>query len=81
MGKKVAVVYKTTFEFSAIIYNDPGRVYVNITVKHVDESEPSDIGMIHIGLSEWKLLKAMLNDGALLFRDGEATIQIEEHNL
>jgi hypothetical protein len=81
MGKKVSITYKTTFAVSAMVDEAKGTVYASIRIEDTD-SGTSDIGgVLSMSIDNWLLLRSMLNDGALFFRDGEATIKIKEYHL
>jgi hypothetical protein len=79
MGKKVPVAYKTTFVITAMVDETKGDVYASIQIDDIQNKESDLGGVLGMSKENWLLLKSMLNDGALFFRDGEATIKIVEH--
>ena len=69
--------YDNIYHYYAVLDESRDTAFVAIYIEWPD-GDTKDIGFMQMHIDEWKLLKGMLENGASLYRDGEATIDIAE---
>ena len=71
--------YDKIYHYFAVLAPNRDTAFVSIYIEWSD-GDTKDIGFMQMHIDEWHTLKAMLNDGATLYREGEATIEVTESN-
>ena len=67
------------FQFERSTSKFSGITKVEVSVIN-GTSAADHVGTLHVDLAEWELLRAMLLEGAKLFQDNEATVELIERD-